>query len=86
MKKKLLSLVFITACVLCVCACGKKEDKKGDTDVKDGTFTSTDSTSDASGDASVEIPSLSEEGLLTRESENLLSGKHNIEIANWSVF
>ena len=80
MKKKLLSLVFITACVLCVCACGKKEDKKGDTDVKDGTFTSTDSTSDASGDASVEIPSLSEEGLLTRESENLLSGKHNIEI------
>lgn len=77
MKKKLLSIVLISACVLCFCACGKKEDnKKEESNVNDNTFTSTETTSDAS----VEIPSLSEEGLLTRESENLLSGKHNIEI------
>ena len=77
MKKKLLSIVLISACVLCFCACGKKDDnKKEESNVNDNTLTSTETTSDAS----VESPSLSEEGLLTRESENLLSGKHNIEI------
>ncbi len=78
MKKKLLAIVLISACVLSFCACGKKDDsKKEDTDGNKGALTSTDSTS---GNASVEIPSLAEEGLLTRESENLLSGKYNIEI------
>ncbi len=75
MKKKLLSIFLVTACILCVSACGKKED----TDVTDGQFTSVESTS-GEGNASIDIPSIPEEGLLTRDSEGLLSGKYNIEI------
>lgn len=75
MKKKFLSVLLVTACVLCFSACGKKDN----VDATDGIFTSTDSTS-GEGSASVEIPSLPEEGILTQDSEGLLSGKYNIEI------
>ena len=73
MKKKLLSILFITTCALCITACNIE-------DANNGTYTSTETTSKEKGSASIEIPSFSEEGLLTRESENLLSGKYNIEI------
>ena len=75
MKKKLLSALLITACVLCVSACGKKDKEN----ITDGSFTSTSSTSDKVG-LSTDIPAISEEGLLTRDSEGLLSGQYNIEI------
>ncbi len=55
MKKKLLSALFLSACLLAFAACGKKD---GDSDTK--------GTSDA--------------GLLTQESDGLLSGQHNVEI------
>lgn len=76
MKKKLLSVLLITACVLCVSACGKKDD----TDVTDGQFTSTESTSGKTDGAALENLSVPEEGLLTQDSEGLLTGQYNIEI------
>ena len=48
--------------------------------VTGSTTSSGNNTSTESGSASIDIPSVSEEGLLTRDSEGLLSGKHNIEI------
>ena len=76
MKKKLLSVLLITACVFCVSACGKKDD----TNKTDGQFTSTESTSGKADTAALENLSVPEEGLLTRDSEGLLSGQYNIEI------
>ncbi len=77
MKKKLVSVLVLSTLVLSFAACGKKEDKEK---VTDGNFTSTESTSDASGSASVDVPIVEEKGILTRESKGLMSGKHNIEI------
>ena len=75
MKKRLLSILLVTVCVFCVSACGKKDKEN----VADGTLTSTDSTS-SKNIASLDSLSVAEEGLLTRDSEGLLSGKYNIEI------
>lgn len=77
MKKKLVSVFVLSALVLSFAACGKKDVKE---DVTDGKFTSTESTSDDSGNASIDVPVIEEKGILTRESKGLLSGKHNIEI------
>ncbi len=71
MKKKLLSAVLFSACLLALAACDKKEDNS-DNKPTDSTFTSGDSTQ-------TDSPS-TDSGLLTRDSEGLLSGKHNIEI------
>lgn len=75
MKKRLLSILLVTVCVFCVSACGKKDKEN----VADGTLTSTDSTS-GKNIASLDSLSVAEEGLLTQDSEGLLSGKYNIEI------
>ncbi len=76
MKKKLLSAVLLSACILAFTACGKKENNSGN-NTTDTTFTSGD-------DIQTITPTTSapatESGILTRESEGLLSGKHNIEI------
>ncbi len=77
MKKKLVSVLVLSTLVLSFAACGKKDDKE---EVTDGKFTSTESTSGESGSASTYVPVIEEKGILTRESEGLLSGKHNIEI------
>lgn len=77
MKKKVLSILVLSTLVFSFAACGKKKDNEK---VTDGKFTSTESTSGESGSASVNIPVIEETGILTRESEGLLSGKHNIEI------
>lgn len=71
MKKKLLSIVLLATCVFCLTACGKA---KSDVDNTSGQVTS--------GNAEVRnVPlSIPDEGVLTRESEGLLSGKYNIEI------
>lgn len=73
MKKKLLSILLVAACVLGVSACGKKDDT-------DGKFTSVDSTSGKTDGAALENLSVPEEGLLTQDSEGLLTGQYNIEI------
>jgi len=67
MKKKLLSVLLLTGCVFCLTACGKD-------DVSDVEYTSKNNS------ATLETLSLPEEGLLTQDSENLLSGQYNIEI------
>lgn len=72
MKKKLLSFLLLTTLVCCFSACGKDKTK---TNTTDGKFTSGDTASTV-----IENLSLPEDGLLTSESENLLSGKYNIEI------
>lgn len=71
MKKKLLSAVLLFAVLLAFAACGKKENSSGN-DTTDATLTAGDGTQTTTPSA--------ESGLLTRESEGLLSGKHNIEI------
>lgn len=77
MKKKLLSILLLTTFIFCFSACGKDEKKE---DSSEGNFTSTDVTSTETGTTTIENLSLPEEGLLTSEFENLLSGKYNIEI------
>ena len=77
MKKKLLSVLVLSTLVLSFAACGKKE--KND-EVTDGKFTSTESTSADSGKVALNVPVIEEKGILTRDSEGLLSGKYNIEI------
>ena len=69
MKKKLLSILFLSTSIFCLTACGK-----ANTDVDStGSLTSADS-------SKIEDISLSEEGLLTQDSEGLLSGQYNVEI------
>lgn len=77
MKKKLLAIFLVATCAFSLIACGKAETKDN---ANDGSLTSVESTSTQSGSASIENLSLPEDGLLTRESEGLLSGKYNIEI------
>lgn len=77
MRKKLLSVLVLSTLLFSFAACGKKEEKEN---VTNGNFTSTESTSDASGSASINVPVIEETGILTRESQGLLSGKYNIEI------
>lgn len=73
MKKKLLSMLLLVTCVFCLTACGKDEQKN---DTPEVTHTS----SDNSGSTQIDNVNLPDTGLLTRESENLLSGKYNVEI------
>ncbi len=71
MKKKLLSILLLTACVFSLTACGKN---KAETNPTAGEHTST-----ANKGTSIELP-IPDEGLLTRENSGQLSGKYNIEI------
>lgn len=73
MKKKLLSVLLLATCIFCLTACGKDEQK-------DNTQEGNVSTSDTNGSSQNGNVNIPDSGLLTRESENLLSGKHNIEI------
>ncbi len=74
MKKKLLSVLLLATLTFCVAACGKTAD---DGNVSDGTLTSTSDNADSGSIDGISIP---DEGLLTAESEGLLSGKYNVEI------
>lgn len=71
MKKKLLSMLLLATCVLCLIACGKE---KEDVNSTSGKLTSADKEG-----AKIELP-IPDEGLLTRENSGHLSGKYNIEI------